>query len=184
MPERFSIRDATKIDVPEIAAIYGYEVENGIATFEEVPPLVAEMIERMKDVQALDLPYLVAFREGAILGYAYAAPYKARSAYRYSVEDTVYLHPHARRQGVGRALVSTLIARCEASGARQMLAGITHYPGCPSAGLHAALGFRMVGISQSVGYKFGRWLDVAYMQRALGAGDTSPPDWAAAGRRE
>jgi phosphinothricin acetyltransferase len=170
------VRDATDADVAQIAAIYGREVLHGIATFEEAPPSEHEMAGRMSKIQALGLPYLVAERAGTVLGYAYAGQFHARAAYRYTLEDTVYIHQDARRQGVGKALLEAILDRSEALGARQMIALISYAPNSGSVALHTQLGFRPIGILKSVGYKFGRWLDVAYMQRQIGASDTNAPD--------
>jgi L-amino acid N-acyltransferase YncA len=175
------IRDATDADVGQIAAIYAQEVATGVATFEEVAPAVHDMLTRMTNIQRLGLPYLVAERDGSVLGYAYAGQFHPRAAYRYTLEDTVYIHQDARRQGVARALLDALIVRCEALGARQMMALITCVPDSGSIALHEALGFRSMGVAPAVGYKFGRWLDVAYMQRPLGAADSTPPDRPALG---
>ena len=174
-PEAFRIRDVAAADIPAITAIYSNEVLTNVATFEEVAPGEAEMAARIEKVRGLGLPYIVAERAGVILGYGYSGPFHARAAYRSTLEDTVYIRPDVHRQGVGRALLSEVIARAEAGGYRQMMALITHVPGSASVALHYALGFRMMGIAQAVGYKHGRWLDVAYMQRALGAADATPP---------
>jgi phosphinothricin acetyltransferase len=174
--DALNIRDATDADAPAIAAIYAHEVEHGVATFEEAPPSAQDMAGRMTNIRRLGLPYLVAVRAGAVIGYAYAGPFHQRAAYRYTLEDTVYIRHDAHRQGVARALLTELIARCEALGCRQMLAVITYAPGSASVALHGALGFRMLGHAQSIGFKFGRWLDVAYMQRPIGAGDATVPD--------
>jgi len=174
-PEPFEIRDVTPGDIPAIRAIYAAEVLTNVATFEEVPPTEAEMTARVDKIVHAGLPYIVAERDGEVLGYAYAGPFHARAAYRSTLENTVYIRPDAHRQGIGRALLVELIARSEAAGYRQMMALITHVADSASVALHSALGFRMMGIAQSVGYKHGSWLDVAYMQRALGAADTTPP---------
>jgi phosphinothricin acetyltransferase len=169
------LRPATAADVPAIQAIYAHHVLHGLATFEEEPPDAAEMARRMHDVLARDLPYLVAEADGRLLGYAYAAPYRPRSAYRFSVEDSIYLDPGAMRRGIGRALLTRLIADSEAAGARQMLAVIGDSGNAGSVGLHAALGFAPVGTFRAVGLKFGRWVDTVMMQRPLGQGDHTLP---------
>jgi phosphinothricin acetyltransferase len=174
--EPFRIRDATEEDVAQIVAIYAYEVEHGVATFEEVAPSAEDIAGRFRNIKRLGLPYLAAERSGRLLGYAYAGQFHPRAAYRYTLEDTVYIHKDARRQGVARALLTELIARCEALGARQMMALITSVPDSASIALHARLGFRSMGVAPAVGYKFGRWLDVAYMQRPVGAANSTPPD--------
>jgi phosphinothricin acetyltransferase len=177
----FHIRNATEADVPAIAAIYAREVLENVATFEEAPPPESEMAARMAKVQGLGLPYIVAEQDDDVQGYAYAGAFHARAAYRFTLEDTVYIRPEMHRRGIGRALLAELLTRGEALGARQMMALITHVPDSASVALHAALGFRMMGVAHSVGYKFGRWLDVAYMQRPLGAADQTPPDCPAPG---
>lgn len=169
------LRPATVSDVPDITAIYAHHVLTGIATFEEVPPDPAEMARRHAAVTGRGLPYLVAEEEGRVLGYAYAGPYRERSAYRYTVEDSVYLDPAAQRRGIGRALVVRLIEDCTAWGARQMLAVIGDSGNAGSVGLHTSLGFREVGTQRAVGFKFGRWVDTVTMQRSLGAGDATTP---------
>ena len=176
MTEPFSIREATEADVAQITAIYADEVAHGIATFEEKAPTAKDMAARLTNIKHLGLPYLVAERAGKVLGYAYAGQFHPRAAYRYTLEDTVYIHKDARRQGVAQALLDALLARCEALGARQMMALITSVPDSASIALHSKLGFRSMGVAPAVGYKFGRWLDVAYMQRPLGAANTTPPD--------
>lgn len=181
MAEHCRIRDATDADVPAIAAIYAREVEGGVATFEEIAPSEAEMQSRMAKIRGLGLPYLVAERSDGVVGYAYAGQFHIRAAYRYTLENTVYIRHDCRRQGLARRLLVDLIARCEALGCRQMMALITHVPDSASEALHAALGFRMMGVAQAVGYKFGGWLDVAYMQLPIGAADTNPPDRPAPG---
>ena len=181
MLEPLIVRDATDADVAQIAAIYAREVETGVATFEEAPPSKQDLLGRMTNIKRLGLPYLVAERAGKVLGYAYAGQFHPRVAYRYTLENTVYIHHEARRQGVARALLTALMARAQAIGCRQMVALITHVPGSASEALHAELGFRPVGILKAVGYKFGRWLDVAYMQRPIGAADSQMPDRSALG---
>lgn len=176
MADPFQIRDATDADIPEIAAIYRREVESGVASFEEIAPSDQEMQARMAKIRALSLPYLAAERHDRIVGYAYAGHFHQRAAYRYTLENTVYIRHDARRQGIARGLLLELIDRCEALGCRQMMAVISHVPESASVALHAALGFRLMGIAQAVGYKFGRWIDVAYMQRPIGAADSNAPD--------
>ncbi len=175
-PETFRIRDAGLADIPAILAIYRPEVEHGVATFEDVAPSDAEMSARMTRILDAGLPYFVAERDGQVLGYAYAGAFHTRSAYRYTLEDTIYIRPDAHRQGIGRAMLGQLIGRAEALGCRQMLAVISAPEASPSVALHTALGFRIMGIAQAIGFKFGRWLDVAYMQRRIGAGDSQAPD--------
>lgn len=170
-----TIRPSRDADLPSIAAIYRWHVEHGSGTFELDPPADAEMARRRADVLATGMPWLVAERDGAVAGYAYAAPFRPRRAYRFCVEDSIYLQPEARGAGLGRLLLAELIARCSAAGARQMLAVIGDADNAASIGVHAALGFRHTGLLKSAGWKFERWLDVVIMQRALGPGDASAP---------
>jgi phosphinothricin acetyltransferase len=176
MADHFQIRDATLADIPAITAIYAHEVENGVASFEENAPSESEMAARFSKIVDAKLPYLVADRAGAVLGYAYAGPYHTRAAYRYTLEDTIYIHRNAQRQGAGRALLTELIPRCKVAGGRQLLAVISYTPNNASVALHAQFGFRTIGVAKAIGFKFGRWHDVAYMQRAIGPGDAMPPD--------
>jgi L-amino acid N-acyltransferase YncA len=170
----FSIRPAETRDLPAITRIYAHAVRHGTASFELDPPDEAEMARRHVALVSGGFPYLVAEHasEGAlsgVLGYAYAGPYRARPAYRFTVEDSVYVAPHAYRRGIGRALLARLILECEARGFRQMVAVIGDSPQTPSIALHEALGFRFVGTLLAVGFKFDRWLDSVLMQRALGS---------------
>lgn len=167
------IRDSRPDDLPQIAAIYAHEVLHGLATFEEVPPSADELGARRRAVLDLGLPHLVAEREGAVLGYAYAGLFHARSAYRNTLEDSVYLAREARGQGTGRALLGALIARCEAGSWRQMVAVIGNSANLGSIALHRSLGFAETGTLKAVGFKHGQWVDVVYMQRALGAGSNT-----------
>jgi len=164
------VRDARDADMAQVQAIYAHHVLHGTASFEEEPPPLAEMLRRRGEVLAKGLPYLVAEADGRVAGYSYATPYRARSAYRFSIENSVYVDHMRHRSGVGRALLSELITRCEGGDWRQMIAVIGDSAQEASIGLHAALGFRHVGTLQSVGFKFGRWLDTVLMQRALGSG--------------
>jgi L-amino acid N-acyltransferase YncA len=169
------VREAGDADLPAIQATYAPYVQNGTASFEEAPPDVAEMARRRAAVVARGLPYLVAEVDGAVLGYAYAGPYHTRSAYRFTLEDSIYVAPHAVGRGIGRTLLAELLDRCTALGYRRMLAIIGDSGNAASIGLHAAAGFRHVGTLPSVGLKFGRWLDVVLMQRPLGPGDDTTP---------
>ena len=164
------VRDAHEEDMGAVQAIYAHHVLHGTASFEEEPPSVAEMARRWEEVLAKGLPYLVAEIDGRVAGYSYATPYRARSAYRFSIENSVYVDHARHRAGIGRALLTELINRCERGDWRQMIAVIGDSAQAPSIGLHAALGFRHVGTLQSVGLKVGRWLDTVLMQRALGSG--------------
>src|SRR5262245_26430885 len=163
------IRDATEADMAAVQAIYAWHVENGLASFEEVPPQLAEIVRRWRDVRAHNLPYLVAELDRAVVGYAYAAPYRARSAYRFTVEDSVYLDRATYGKGIGRALLTELIARCERLGFAQMIAVIGDSANLASIGLHGALGFAHAGLLSAVGFKHGRWVDSVLMQRPLSA---------------
>lgn len=175
MPDT-QIRDATEADFTAIQAIYGHHVIHGTGSFEETPPDSAEMIRRWRTVTETGLPYLICDVRGGVAGYAYAAPYRTRRAYRFSVEDSVYVAPDGQRRGAGRRLLSALIERCEALGYRQMVAVIGDRQNEGSIGLHAALGFREVGCLHAIGFKHGRWVDVVLMQRPLGAGDRTSPE--------
>ncbi len=171
-----NIRPATPADIPAIARIYGESVINGTASFELEPPDEAEMARRMSELTGKDFPYLAADDGGELAGYAYAALYRTRPAYRFTVEDSVYIAPERQRGGVGRALLAALIEACETRGFRQMIAVIGDSPRqAASVGLHKALGFQHVGILQDVGFKHGHWCDTLLMQRALGEGGTTEP---------
>lgn len=169
------VRAAMPADLPAITAIYADAVRHGTATFEIDPPDIAEMTRRFERLSAGRFPYLVATREGVLLGYAYAGPYHVRPAYRFTVEDSIYIASDAQRSGVGRRLLTELVAACEQRGFRQMLAVIGDGGNAASIALHRSVGFRMVGTFADVGYKFGRWLDCVLMQRALGEGANSAP---------
>jgi L-amino acid N-acyltransferase YncA len=171
-----AVRDATKDDMPAVQAIYEPYVLRGLATFEEVPPDLAELTRRLEAVRAAGLPYLVCQMQGVVAGYAYAGEYRARPAYRHTVEDSVYVHEGLRGRGVGRALLAELVARCEQGRWRQMLAVIGDSANAGSIRLHASLGFSHVGVLTSVGFKLGRWVDTVLMQRALGPGDARPAE--------
>jgi L-amino acid N-acyltransferase YncA len=170
-----SIRPATPADIPAITRIYAHAVRSGTASFELEPPDEAEMTRRQNTLLDGGFPYLVATRDGAVLGYAYAGPYRARPAYRFSVENSVYVAAEAHRRGAGRALMDRLIAESEARGYRLMIAVIGDSAQTPSIALHRAAGFKLVGTFEGVGYKFDRWLDTVLMQRTLGKGMSAPP---------
>ena len=161
------IREARDSDAGQIASIYGHHVLTGLASFEEAAPPQAEMLERMRAVRALGTPYLVAEEGGRILGYSYATLYRARSAYRFTLEDSVYVREGCGGKGIGRALLRELIDGCREGPWKQMVAVIGDSANAASIELHRALGFREVGTLQSVGFKFGRWVDSVFMQRAL-----------------
>lgn len=178
------VRDATESDIPAIQAIYAHHVLHGAASFEEEPPDRAEMLRRFREIRAKGMPYLVAddpsegggAEGGKVLGYAYAGPYRARRAYRFALENSVYVLPGAGGRGVGSALLGELVQRSAALGYRQMIAVIGDSANRASIRLHARHGFRECGTLRSVGFKHGRWLDSVFMQRALGAGDETLPD--------
>ena len=171
-----SIRDATEDDLTTIQAIYAHHVKYGLASFEEIPPDIAEISRRRDVALDNDLPYLVAEKNGAVQGFAYASLFRNRSAYRYTVEDSVYVAPDALGAGVGSALLSVLIAQCTERGFRQMIAVIGDSANQASIGLHAKHGFVQAGQMSAVGFKFGRWVDSVRMQRPLGPGDTTLPE--------
>ena len=176
MSDRLVIRAATPEDLEAITAIYAHAVQFGTASFEVDPPTHAEMLERYRAIVDKGFPYLVAVRGGQVLGYAYANAYRPRPAYRFTVEDSIYIHPDHQGQGIGRALLEPLIAACTALGLRQMIGVIGDSRSAGSIALHRSLGFEPVGIARSVGFKHGRWLDQVLMQKRLGAGDSSAPD--------
>jgi phosphinothricin acetyltransferase len=169
------VRDSVEGDVPTIQAIYAPYVERGFASFEETAPDRDEMARRRAAIVAGGYPYLVAEIDGAVVGYAYAAPFRPRSAYRYAVENTVYVAADAIGRGAGRALLGALIDRCAALGYRQMVAVVGDTANASSIRLHEALGFRTASTLKSVGFKFGRWVDAIVLQRPLGEGDRTPP---------
>jgi L-amino acid N-acyltransferase YncA len=158
-----------------VHAIYRHHVLHGLASFEEEPPSVEEMCRRRAAVLDSALPYLVAETDGEIAGYCYAAPYRLRSAYRFTVEDSVYVDHRFTGRGIGTALLAALIVRCEASRWRQIIAVIGDSGNSASIALHRRLGFRAVGTLDAAGFKFGRWVDVVLMQRMLGEGGGTPP---------
>lgn len=169
------IRRASIADLEAVTAIYRHYVLNGASTFEIEPPDLTEMRHRFDSISSTGLPYLVAESDGLIAGYAYAAPYRVRPAYRFTVEDSIYVAAGFERCGIGGALLGELIARCEARGCRQMIAVIGDSANAGSVKLHSRFGFRTVGVFESVGFKFGRWIDTVLMQRSLGHGAKSLP---------
>jgi len=171
-----TVRPSTEADLLRIQQIYSNHVKRGTATFEITPPDVEELTRRRASILSEGLPYLVAEAEGQITGYAYANRYRPRPAYRFTIEDSIYIHPDHVGKGIGRLLLIELIRQCEQGPWRQMIAVIGDSNNAPSIRLHQALGFRHAGIFQAVGWKFGRWLDTVLMQRALGAGDQTVPD--------
>ena len=169
------IRDAVESDMPAVLEIYTPHVLHGLSTFEEEPPPAEEMLRRYDAIKELGLPYLVAELDGKPVGYAYATTYRPRAAYRYTVEDSIYVASGSAGQGVGQALLEALIRRCEEGPWRQMLAVIGNSGNAASIGLHERLGFRHTGTLRSVGWKFSTWTDTVLMQRPLTAGDGVPP---------
>jgi L-amino acid N-acyltransferase YncA len=169
------VRDARDTDMDAVTKIYAAHVLHGLASFEEVPPSFDEMKSRRAAVLQLDLPYLVAELDGRVVGYSYATFYRTRPAYRYTVEDSVYVEDGLHGRGIGTALLAELIARCECGPWRQMLAVIGDSGNAGSIALHRRLGFAPAGNLVSVGLKLGRWVDSVFMQRALGAGDSTKP---------
>ncbi len=171
-----TIRPSTDQDVPEITAIYSHHVLHGTGTFETTPPNEADMATRRADVLSKGLPYLVAEDGGMVLGFAYCNWFKPRPAYRYSAEDSIYLHPDARGRGLGRELLSALSQQAEAAGVRKLIAVIGDSANAGSIGVHRTNGFGHVGILKSCGWKFGEWRDVVLMEKVLGEGDTTAPE--------
>jgi L-amino acid N-acyltransferase YncA len=176
VPEGTLVRPSADADLAAIAAIYAHHVTTGLASFEETPPDLAELGRRREAVLAAGLPWLVAVdASGAVLGYAYAGLYRPRSAYRYTVEDSIYVAPGRTGRGIGRALLSALIEDATAKGYRQMVAVIGDSANAASISVHRACGFREAGRLEGVGFKFGRWVDSVLMQRPLGAGARGVP---------
>jgi phosphinothricin acetyltransferase len=170
-----SIRTASAADIAAITRIYVHAVEHGTASFELEPPDEAEMARRQHALLTRNFPYIVAELAGAVAGYAYAGPYRDRRAYDWCVEDSLYIAPEFHRKGIGRLLLTRLVAESQARGFRQMIGVIGDSANTASIAVHAAVGFRLIGNFQSIGFKHGRWLDTVLMQRALGSGDTLPP---------
>ena len=169
------MRPAVLDDIAAIQAIYAHHVLNGLASFEEQPPGADELRRRYDEVTSRGLPYLVADFAGTVAGYGYCSPYRSRSAYRYVLEDSVYVRADMQGRGVGAALLGELIRRCEELDYRQLIAVIGDSANTASIALHASLGFLRVGTLRSAGFKLGRWVDSVLMQRPLGRGDASPP---------
>jgi L-amino acid N-acyltransferase YncA len=161
------VRPSTDLDVAAITEIYDHHVRHGIASFETDPPDADEMARRRSEIIERGLPWLAAEMKGSVLGYAYAVQYRSRAAYRFTLEDSIYVHPMHIGKGIGKLLLQELIARCQEVGARQMIAVIGDTDNPASVRLHARFGFRHVGVLQAVGFKFQRWLDTVLMQRPL-----------------
>lgn len=169
------IRPSREADMPAVHRIYAHHVMHGFGSFEEEPPDLAELMRRRAEYLSRRLPYLVAEVDNRIVGYAYAGPWRTRTAYRYTVENSIYVDPAHTGGGIGRRLMAELIAQCTALGFRQMIAVIGDSANTSSIKLHEAMGFVLAGNLRSVGRKRGRWLDSVMMQRALGEGDTTEP---------
>ena len=169
------VRAAAQGDLPAIQSIYSHHVLHGLATFEEIPPDLEEMRQRHRDITSRGLPYLVAVERGEVLGYGYCALYRARSAYRYALEDSIYIRDGHLGKGIGSRILGELVRLSEALGYRQVIAVIGDSANIGSIALHARLGFLRVGTLRSTGFKFGRWVDSVLMQRPLGPGDGAPP---------
>ena len=174
------IRPSADADLPAITAIYAHHVLHGTGSFETEPPSVADMTTRRADVLSKGLPYLVVEQDGEIAGFAYGNWFKPRPAYRYSVEDSIYIAPDLQGKGLGRALLAELMARFEVVGIRKVMAIVGDSANTGSVGIHLALGFTQVGIVDSCGWKFGAWRDIVIMQKTLGVGNTQPPNEPAA----
>jgi L-amino acid N-acyltransferase YncA len=172
--QQFTIRDAADADLSAVQRIYAHHVAHSLATFEEVPPSTEELSARRASVIGSGLPFLIAAQGGEVVGYSYAARFHSRPAYRYTIENSIYVSNSFLGRGIGKALLGALVNRCEAGPWRQMIALIGD-ANPASIRLHEVHGFNMVGTLKSVGFKFGRWVDVVFMQRGLGAGSTNPP---------
>ena len=169
------IRPATEADLPFVTEIYEHAVRYGTATFELIPPDRAEMTRRVKALRDGGFPYFVGVLEGRVVGYSYAGPYRPRPAYRFTVENSVYLQPAIHRRGIGLQLLQRLITESEQRGYRQMIAVVGDSANAGSIGVHTKCGFQMIGTHPNVGFKFGRWLDTVMMQLALGDGGSTVP---------
>ncbi len=170
------VRPSTPQDVSALTAIYAHHVLHGLGTFEEVPPSAQDMAARRQAIVERGLPYLVAQDAGQVLGFAYAGPFRPRAAYRYTVEDSVYVAPDATGRGVGKAVLAAVIEACEAFGIRQVVAVIGDSDNAGSIGLHTSLGFEPAGIGKALGWKHGRWVDIVWMQKALNGGEATEPN--------
>ena len=175
-PATVTIEPASDGNLDAVQSIYAHHVLTGLASFEETPPDLAEITQRRVDLLNLGLPYLVARVDSVVKGFAYAAPYRHRTAYRHTIEDSIYVDPDATGIGIGKRLLQALIERCTELGYRQMIAVIGDSGNAGSIAVHEKMGFQEVGMLPSVGYKFDRWVDSVIMQRALGLGDGSSPE--------
>ena len=169
-----TVRPSVETDVPAMLAIYAHHIKSGLGAFDPEPMHDEDIKRRRKNMLRRRLPHLVAERDGVVVGYAYAVPFRKRPAYRYAVKHSIYVHPDHLHSGIGRVLLPALVDACSAAGFRQMFAYVDA-ENVPSQNLHEAFGFRRVGMLEGVGYKFGRWTDSLLMQRALGPGSTTPP---------
>ena len=172
---RPTIRSSRDDDIPAITAIYAHHVLHGVGSFEEEPPSAADMHRRRNEIVSRSLPYLVAEHSGRVVGYCYAGLFRPRSGYRFTLEDSIYVDPAEMGRGIGRVLLGQVLARCETLGYRQMVAVIGGRETVASIRLHEALGFVHMGVFEAVGFKFGRWIDIVVMQRALGEGAATLP---------
>jgi len=179
-PEMHTIRPSQDTDLPQITAIYAHHVLNSTGTFETTPPSEADMATRRADVLGKGLPYLVAEEDGRVLGFAYCQWFKPRPAYRFSAEDSIYLHADAAGKGLGKELLAALADAAQAVGVRKLIAVIGDSNNLGSVGVHRSLGFSPVGMFKSCGWKFGKWLDIVLMEKAIGEGDSTPPEAPAA----
>lgn len=169
------IRPSRNEDLDTITRIYAHHVLHGTGTFETTPPTPEEMAGRRSDVLDRGLPWLVIEVDGQVKGFAYGNWFKPRPAYRYSVEDSIYMDPGATGKGLGRLLLTELLTQCERAGVRKVMAVIGDSANTGSIGLHRALGFEQAGVVPSCGWKFGRWLDIVLMHKSIGQGDSTPP---------
>ena len=170
-----TIRPSTEDDIPAISAIYAHHVLTGTGTFETTPPTEDDMRNRRADVLAKGLPYLVAEIEGKVAGFAYCNWFKPRPAYRFSAEDSIYLAPEAHGKGLGKLLLTELMAQAERCGVRKLIAVIGDSANAGSIGVHTSCGYAQVGVIAACGWKFDRWLDIVLMEKAIGAGHSAPP---------
>ncbi|WP_091741881.1 GNAT family N-acetyltransferase [Phenylobacterium immobile] len=175
MDQSVIVRTSTPADADAMAAIYGWHAVHGFGTFEEAAPTTADMAARRAAIVAKGLPHFIAEDDGGVLGFAYAGPFRPRAAYRYTVEDSVYVAPDAVGRGVGRLLLAQVLRACENLGVRQVMAVIGDSGNAASIGLHRSLGFEPAGVGRNLGFKHGRWVDIVWMQKALNGGAETAP---------